>query len=74
MTQWTVAYQASLPMRFPRQENWNGLPFSSLGDLPDPGVQTCVSPALQVDPLPLSHLGSPKLLYVAKYVHYVGSL
>ena len=32
-------------MRFPRQEYWNGLPFPSLGDLPDPGTEP-VSPAL----------------------------
>ena len=23
---------------FPRQEYWSGLPFPSLGDLPDPGI------------------------------------
>ena len=23
----------------PRQEYWRGLPFSSLGDLPDPGIE-----------------------------------
>ena len=27
MTPWTVALQAPLSMGFPRQENWNGLPF-----------------------------------------------
>ena len=26
-TPWTVAYQAPLPMGFPRQEYWSGLPF-----------------------------------------------
>ena len=31
---YTVAFQAPLFMRFPRQEYWNGLPFSSPGDLP----------------------------------------
>ena len=25
-------------MGFPRQGYWNGLPFSSPGDLPDPGI------------------------------------
>ena len=30
-TPWTVAYQALLSMRFPRQEYWGGLPFSSPG-------------------------------------------
>jgi len=31
---WTVAHQASLSMGFPRQENWSGLPFPSLGIFP----------------------------------------
>ena len=44
-TPWTVAYQASLSMRFFRQEYWNGLPFPSPGDLPDPGIKPR-SPAL----------------------------
>ena len=32
-------------MAFLRQENWSGLPFSSPGDLPHPGIEP-VSPAL----------------------------
>ena len=32
-------------MDFSRQEYWNGLPFPSPGDLPDPGMQPA-SPAL----------------------------
>ena len=35
----TVTRQARLSMGFPRQEDWNGLPFPSLGDLPDPGIK-----------------------------------
>ena len=34
----TVAHQASLSMRYPRQEYWSGLPFPSSRDLPDPGI------------------------------------
>ena len=34
VTPWMVACQASLSMRFSRQENWSGLPFLSQGDLP----------------------------------------
>ena len=45
VTPWTVARQASLSMGFPRQECWNGLPFPSPGDLPDPGIEPA-SPAL----------------------------
>ena len=35
----TVAYQAPLFMGFSRQEYWSGLPFPSLGDLPNPGIE-----------------------------------
>ena len=38
-TSWTVAHQALLSMGFPRQDYWSGLPFPSLGDLPDPGIK-----------------------------------
>ena len=41
----TVSHQAPLSMGFPRQEYWSGLPFPSLGDLPDPGIEPA-SPAL----------------------------
>ena len=40
-----LAHQAPLPIGFPRQVYWNGLPFHSLGDLPDPGINLA-SPAL----------------------------
>ena len=53
VTPWTIACQAPLAMGFPRQEYWSGLPFPSLGDLPDPGIKP-TSPALQVDSLQLS--------------------
>ena len=39
MTLWAIAHQASLSMGFPRQKYWSGLPFSSPGDLPDPGIE-----------------------------------
>ena len=38
-------WQAPLFMGFSRQEYWSGLPFSSLEDLPDPGIELA-SPAL----------------------------
>ena len=60
-TPWTVARQAPLSMGFSRQEYWSELPFPSQGDLPDPGIKPA-SPALQVDSLPLSHLGSCRIL------------
>ena len=49
---WTVARQAPpLSMGFSGQEYWNGLPFSSPGDLPDPGIEPG-SPTFQVDASP----------------------
>ena len=38
-------------MGFSRQGHWNGLPFPSPGDLPDPGIEP-KSPALWADTLP----------------------
>ena len=47
-TPWTVARQAPLSMGLPRREYWSGLPFSSLADLPHPGIKppSLASPAL----------------------------
>ena len=45
MTPWTEAHQAPLFMEFSRQEYWSGLPFPSLGDPLDPGIEPA-SPAL----------------------------
>ena len=56
---WTIASQASLSMAFSRQEYWSGLPFPSPEDLSDPGIES--TSAWQVDYLPLSHLGRPRL-------------
>ena len=39
VTPWTVTHQAPVPMEFPRQECWSGLPFPTPGDLPGPGVE-----------------------------------
>ena len=55
-TPWTVAHQAPPSMEFSRQEYWSGLPFSSPGDLPDPGIEPG-SPALQADALLSEPLG-----------------
>ena len=56
------AYQAFLSLRFPRQEYRSGLPFPSLGDLPDPGIKLG-PPALQADSLQTELWGKPNLLY-----------
>ena len=43
----TGGYQVPLSMEFSSQEYWSGLPFSTPGDLPDPGIElrSLVSPA-----------------------------
>ena len=61
-TPWTVTRQASLSMGFPRQESWNGLPFSSPGHLPNPGIES-TSPVLQADCLMLSYQVSPSTVW-----------
>ena len=58
-TPWIAACPAPLSMEFPKQEYWNGLPFPSPADLPDPGIEPR-SPALQVDALAFEpHQGIP---------------
>ena len=57
-TPWTVAHHASLSMGFPRQEYWNGLPFPSPGDLPNPGIEPG-SFALQAYSLSTELQGNP---------------
>ena len=54
-----VAHEAFLAMEFPRQEYWSRLPFSALGDFPDPGIEPMSpeSPALPADSLPLAPPG-----------------
>ena len=44
-TPWTAAHQASLSMEFSRKEYWSGLPFRTLGALPNPEIEP-ESPAL----------------------------
>ena len=51
VTPGTLTHQAPLSTGFRRQEHWSGLPFHSLGDLPDPGIKPG-SPVPQVDSLP----------------------
>ena len=58
VTPWMVTYRAPRSMGFSWQEYWNGLPFPSPGDLPNPGIEPR-SPALQTDALPSEPLGKP---------------
>ena len=45
---------------FSRQENWDGLPFHTLGYLPNPRIEakSLASPALAGNSLKLHHLGT----------------
>ena len=70
-TPWTVAYQAPPSVEFSKQECWSGLPFSSPGDLPDPGIEPG-SPALQADALPSEPPGKPHCMYVP-YIFFIHS-
>ena len=51
--------QVPLSMGFSRQEYWSGLPFPSLGDLPDPGIEPSL-PHCRQTLYPLSHQGRSK--------------
>ena len=48
VTLWALALQASLSMEFSWQVYWSEMPFSSPGDLPDPGIKpmSLASPTL----------------------------
>ena len=56
----TAAHHAPLSMRFSRQDYWSSLPFSSPGDLPDPGIQPAPlsAPALAGSFFALAPLGT----------------
>ena len=53
-------------MRFSKQEYWSGLPFPSLGDLSDPGIEArCAT--LQADSLPPEPPGKVTLKWQILY-------
>ena len=60
----TVARQAPPSMGFPRQEYWGGLPFSSPGDLTNPGTEpeSPESPALAGGFFTTEPQGKPTLM------------
>ena len=57
----TVAYKAPLSMGFSRQGYWSGLPFPSLEDLPNLGMEPG-SHTLQADALPSEPPGKPGMI------------
>ena len=67
VTPWTVPHKAPLSMGSPRQEYWSGLPFSSSGNLPNPGIKSG-SPALQVNSVLTETPGKP-LQYLCSWVN-----
>ena len=58
-----MAHQTPLPMGFPRQAHWSGLPFPSPGDLPDPGIEPA-SPALAGGFFTAEPPWKPSVLYI----------
>ena len=65
---WTIAHQALLSLRFPRQEYWSGLPFPPPGDLPDSGTEPA-SPALAGRFFTAELVGSMLLLLLSRFSH-----
>ena len=59
---WTIACPAPPSMGFSKQEYWSQLPFPSLGDLPNPGIEPR-SPTLQGGSLPSEPSGKPLMNY-----------
>ena len=75
---WAVACQALLSMEFSRPEYKNGLPSTSPGDLPDPGIEPVSlvsSVGMQVLYHFLGHFrGSPNHKLKFRNVHYLTSI
>ena len=63
-TPWAVDLVAPLFMEFSRQEFWSGLPFSTSGNLPNPGIKPVFPVFLHwpEDSLPLSHQEALRIL------------
>ena len=60
----------SMAMGFSRQEYWSGLPFSSPGDLPNPGIEPGF-PALQADSLLAEPPGKTRISWFEVYFPYL---
>ena len=56
-------------MGFPRQEYWNGLPFPSPGDLPDPGIEPA-SPAMAAGFISAESHGKPHIIQCAQLLSH----
>ena len=74
MTPWTEVCQASLPMEFFRHKCWSGSPFTSSGDLVDPGIEP-ESLALQADSLSTETTGKSLLSKnISNYWRRIGNI
>ena len=67
-----VTPRTTQSMEFSRPEYWSGEPFTSPGDLPNPGIEPR-SPTLRVDSLPAEPPGKPKILEWLAYPFSRGS-
>ena len=59
----SVAHQAPLPVGFPRQEYWSGLPLPSPGESSRPMDQTCISSVSCLGRQILYHWATREALY-----------
>ena len=57
-------------MGFSRQEYWSGLPFSSPGDLPDPGIEPG-SPTFQADALTSEPPGKERVILDILHICFI---
>ena len=62
-TPWTLAYQASPSIGFPRQEYRRVLPFPSPGDCPNPGIKPAF-PVLAGEFFTTEPPGKPQLFII----------
>ena len=62
VTPWTTDHQTSLSMGFSSPEYWSGLPFPSLGDIPDLVIEPTsrVSPGLAGGLFTMASPGKPQ--------------
>ena len=73
LTPWTVACSpgSSCPWDSPWQEYWSGLPFSTPGDLLDPGIEPrSASPTLQGDFFTTAPPSLPQLVPLKSGIHF----
>ena len=66
---WSVVWQLSLSMGFPKQEHWSWLPFPSPGDLPNSGIEPTF-PALAGGFFTTEPSGKPYVYtHTCKHIH-----